>query len=252
MPPVAEAELSILIKARDDATRVMNQVTSSMQQFGTKLSGVWSNIQQQTTVFMDKSVSALDKYSDTVIALSNKLGGGIGAIAGKISELDAVITGGVLGQAGLVIGGVAATIATAVGAIALSIDSMLRSFVEQTAALQQTSRQLDVTVEDYQKLGFTAEQTSTSLQGLVQAEKTAARSLAEAGQAGALANRMLTQGLGLTIQQIKQLQQLSPLDQLKALTRILGQFGESANKTAIELKFLGPAYRDVIAALSDN
>jgi hypothetical protein len=130
------------------------------------------------------------------------------------------------------------TAIVAVRAVADVVDTALGQVVRRGEELQGLSRRLSVSVETLSGFRFAAEQAGVSLESLGGGFRKLAQSLVESQRAGTTANKILVQGLGFTIEQLKSLEK-DPTRAVLALSDAFNRYEDSARKTLAAQELFG-------------
>ncbi len=141
--------------------------------------------------------------------------------------------------------------ARAMNVAARAFDQLIGQVVRRGEELQTLSRRLSINVETLSRFDFAAKQAGVNLEGLGQGFRKLAASLVEAEQKGTAANKILVQGLGFTVQQLKSLQG-DPKAALLAIGDAFNRYGDSARKTVAAQQIFGRGFQDVLVLLKEG
>lgn len=177
-------------------------------------------------------IEADDRASPQLAKVVSNLRG-LEAVSLKVKTGLAAISPAVVG-----IGVGIAGVATATAAAVAIIDRALGQVVRRGEELQALSRRLSITVETLSTFRFAAEQAGVPLDSLGAGFRKLAGSLVEAQRAGTTANKLLVQGLGLTIAQLKELER-DPTRAVLTLADAFNKYEDSARKTLAAQELFG-------------
>ena len=273
------ATLSIVVQARDEASRVMQQVVNQMRAVGTSLQTVMAAARSATAVMQGAfNNQFFGQWFDNLAAKMSKFSAGLRGVGSGIKQFFADIAGGtrqgvtealshfekaegqakqtsgafgVLG-ADIIVLNQAWELLNKTLALAKSAwDNTIGALIHDAVEIDALAKSLELTNAEVQDLKVIAEATSTSVTSLATATQRLTKSVGEAGNTSSVSFRILHDALKFTTDEIKALNQASSLDRFKTVLERFREFAPSATRAAEMARLFGLNVREVNKVMAD-
>lgn len=131
-------------------------------------------------------------------------------------------------------------------------DATMGRVIERGEALDDLAKRTATPVEQLSAISFAADQAGIDLASLTNGYRALSRNITEAATTGTDANKLFTEQLGFTRQELEALQSMRPHEAILAVGKALNEYEDGAGKAAVAQQLFGRSFEPILQMLRDT